>query len=204
MGIEHRFGSVYHPQSQGIVERANRTIKNKLAKALAGTQMKWTVALPLVLLSMRQETATETNLSPHEILTGRAMPGPKEDPRWVEHNEPGDTELSEYMKVLGQMIDLISQQVQIGEEEEDQTCLKPLPVTVGDQVYIKVKGRPHWSEPKWTGPHQVTAVSNRSVRVDKDGDSNWHHFAHCALVKTRQTSQANDANPDNLDVSVHE
>ena len=42
MGIEHRFGSVYHPQSQGIVERANRTIKNKLAKALAGTQMKWT------------------------------------------------------------------------------------------------------------------------------------------------------------------
>ena len=40
MGIEHRFGRVYHPESQGIVERANRTIKNKLAKALAGTQMK--------------------------------------------------------------------------------------------------------------------------------------------------------------------
>src|SRR4029434_7386716 len=110
MGIEHRFGSVYHPQSQGIVERANRTIKNKLAKALAGTQMKWTEALPLVLLSMRQEAATETNLSPHEILTGRAMPGPREDPRWVDQNEPGDTELAEYMTALGQMIELISQQ----------------------------------------------------------------------------------------------
>ena len=200
MGIEHRFGSVYHPESQGIVERANRTIKNKLAKALAGTQMKWTEALPLVLLSMRQETATETNLSPHEILTGRAMPGPREDPRWVDQNEPGDTELSEYMKVLGQMIDLISQQVQIGGEEEDQGCLRPLPVTVGDQVYIKVKGRPHWSEPKWTGPHKVTVVSDRSVKVDKEGDSNWHHFSHCALVKTGKNGTVSDSH----DISVHD
>ena len=77
-------------------------------------------------------------------------------------------------------------------------------MTVRDQVYIKVKGRPHWSEPKWTGPHQVTEVSNRSVRIDKDGDSNWHHFAHCALVKTKQNAQAEIAGPGGLDVSVPE
>lgn len=200
MGIKHRFGSVYKPESQGIVERANRTIKEKLAKTMAGTQLSWTEALPLVLMSMRREQGVETRLSPHEILTGREMPSRDSDPDWVINYEGIDTELSEYMKVLGHVVDLISQQVEAAHCKEGDEQQQAIPVSVGDKVYIKVKGRPHWSEPRWTGPYQVIQVTDRAVKTDRPGDSNWHHFAHCALVNSKRGKNESDSDcVDNTD-----
>ena len=40
IGLKHRFGSVYHPQSQGLVERANQTIKNQLTKILRSNRLE--------------------------------------------------------------------------------------------------------------------------------------------------------------------
>ncbi len=58
LGIEQKFGCVYHPNSQGSVDRANGTLKAKLAKTIADSQNKsnWMQALPLVLMYMRSQT----------------------------------------------------------------------------------------------------------------------------------------------------
>lgn len=50
MGLKYKFGSVYHPQSQGRVERMNQSLKTKLAKIMAETKTNWVAALPVALM----------------------------------------------------------------------------------------------------------------------------------------------------------
>ncbi|XP_047189549.1 uncharacterized protein K02A2.6-like [Scophthalmus maximus] len=70
-GIMHTFGTVYHPQSQGKVERANGVVKQKLAKITSVTGMSWVDALPIALLETRSSPHSETGLSPYQLQTGR-------------------------------------------------------------------------------------------------------------------------------------
>ncbi|XP_047666533.1 uncharacterized protein LOC125140777 [Tachysurus fulvidraco] len=52
--VNWHFHIPYHPQSSGMVERANRTIKDKIRKAMHTSGSKnWVHALPLVLADMR-------------------------------------------------------------------------------------------------------------------------------------------------------
>ncbi|XP_076838275.1 uncharacterized protein LOC143483318, partial [Brachyhypopomus gauderio] len=104
LGLTHKFGTVYHPQSQGLVERANQTIKTKLAKVCAAGDMDWVQALPLVLMSMRATPTGEYNLSPHQLMTGRPMPGcprPRIEGPALEIQEQ---EMSEYMRELTKLL----------------------------------------------------------------------------------------------------
>lgn len=60
LGITHKFGTVYHPQSQGKVERMNGNIKTKLAKTIKETGLNWIDAIPLVLMSIRYSVNRRT------------------------------------------------------------------------------------------------------------------------------------------------
>lgn len=74
------------------MERENATVKLKLAKLWTG--LTWVKALPFVLTEMRGSPRAITNLSPHEILTGR--------PINLELAPPaGQLALTEYANVQG-------------------------------------------------------------------------------------------------------
>lgn len=76
LGLLHHYGAVYHPQSQGKVERLNLTLKNKLAKICAQTKLNWLAALLLALMSVRNSVSRTVGYSPFELLTGHQFPGP--------------------------------------------------------------------------------------------------------------------------------
>ncbi|XP_072568771.1 uncharacterized protein [Paramormyrops kingsleyae] len=83
LGLRHAFGTVYHPQSQGKVERMNQTIKQKLAKICAQTKMNWVDALPLAMMSVRCSINRGTRFTPFELQTGRQFPGPQKGLTWT-------------------------------------------------------------------------------------------------------------------------
>ncbi|KAJ1172116.1 hypothetical protein NDU88_003966 [Pleurodeles waltl] len=73
LDIEQKLHCSYRPEASGLVEQMNGTLKSRMAKMCAATNMKWPDALPLILMSMRNPPDKKTGLSPHEILMGRAM-----------------------------------------------------------------------------------------------------------------------------------
>ncbi len=167
LGLTHAFGAVYHPQSQGKVERMNLTLKLKLAKICAQTKLTWLSALPLALMSVRSSVNRISGFTPFELLTGRSFPGPS-TPLRPDHITP----LSHcvYFDKLTALIEQFSQQVTPDTEPE------PIPAPT-EWVRLK-KFRRKWNEARWSDPLKVTARTSHCVRLAGKGDT-WYHLSAC-------------------------
>ena len=66
--IMQYFHCAYHPQSSGLMEKSNRTIKTQLANIIDAYCLPWPKALPLVLLNLRSTTFGKYHLSPLRLL----------------------------------------------------------------------------------------------------------------------------------------
>ena len=75
LGIQHITTTSYHPQSNGLVERFHRQLKDAFRARLAGRE--WTAHLPWVLLGLRAAPKEDHNVSAAELLYGvpLALPG---------------------------------------------------------------------------------------------------------------------------------
>ena len=68
LGIKHLRTSAYHPQTNGLVERAHRTMKASLR--ILSTSSGWTKALPFVLLGWHNTPNRSSGVSPSQLLFG--------------------------------------------------------------------------------------------------------------------------------------
>ena len=188
LGLNHRFGSVYHPQSQGIVERANISIKGAIAKVKAaeqspeaillsaefgkltnGKKMSWLQALPLALMSVRSQPSSCTGYSPYESVTGRPMSGPHSPPIG-----PMTDHLDEILYV--QALTLASLFTQVTTLPLQVT--QPAPLTLpGDYLYVMVLKRKSL-RPRWTGPYKVLLATPFSVSLLGKYGAEWHPLKH--------------------------
>nr|XP_024657204.1 uncharacterized protein LOC112433120 [Maylandia zebra] len=171
LGVQHKFGMVYHPQSQGKVERMNLNLKNKLAKICAQTGLNWVAALPIALMTIRCSVNQSTGFTPYELLTGRQFPAP-----WtvvpVEQPRTSNRSHAEYFNELKALVSSFTKQV---------TCERPTgngEVPDAKAVWLKVIKR-KWKEPRWTGPYEVTARTATAVQLKGKGDT-WYHWSQCA------------------------
>ncbi|XP_064195362.1 uncharacterized protein LOC135256967 [Anguilla rostrata] len=67
--------SVYHPQTDGLVERFNRTLKQMLKKVMEADGRNWDQLLPYLMFSIREVPQASTGFSPFELLYGRRPRG---------------------------------------------------------------------------------------------------------------------------------
>ena len=71
MGIHKVSTTAYHPQTDGLVERFNRTLTDMLAKTVDKSGRDWDRHLPHVLFAYRVSPQESTRESPFFLLYGR-------------------------------------------------------------------------------------------------------------------------------------
>lgn len=76
LGITAIRTTPYHPQTDGLVERFNQTLKSMLRKFVADTGRDWDKWLPFVLFAYREVPQASTGFSPFELLYGWQVQGP--------------------------------------------------------------------------------------------------------------------------------
>ena len=73
LGIEKTRTTARKPQSDGMVERANRTIQNMIASYVSDKQDDWDEHLPLLMLAYRSAVHETLGVSPAMMMLGRDL-----------------------------------------------------------------------------------------------------------------------------------
>ena len=71
LGTKHSLSTAYHPQTNGLVERFNRTLCEALAKYANEEKDDWDLYIPSVLFAYRNMKHNTTKFEPFYLTYGR-------------------------------------------------------------------------------------------------------------------------------------
>ena len=161
IGVEKRTSVPYRPQSQGNVERQNRTLIKDLQKRLLQHGKTWVDHLPYTEWSHNTTPFSKTGMSPYFLFFGR-------EPFLPSFATPADTVVkdiksSKFLSNLREkLLSRKEEAIKRADEKREQEAasynrkVKHVPYEVGDKVWEYVDVR-HKLQPKWSGPVTVTS-----------------------------------------------
>jgi hypothetical protein len=176
---KHALASAYHPMTNGLVERYNKTLAETLAKVSFRCPFEWDELVPAALFAYRTARQETTKHTPFYLLYGREPTYPVESTvETYPHEIPTEEDLSDVLlrrtfQLYGPLVEARSQaRTNILREQKRQKRrydknVKPQEIQEGDLVLLyrsaRAKTRSGKLEPKWTGPFRVHSVVGNGV-----------------------------------------
>ncbi|GBM48620.1 Transposon Ty3-I Gag-Pol polyprotein [Araneus ventricosus] len=165
LGILKTRTTALHPESDGMVERFNRTILNHLSLFVSRNQTDWDTHLPLFLLAYRSAEHEVTGLTPAEMLFGRTLRLPCD----ILFGRPSETPSSpnEYMKNLEARLESVHAFARERMKTRYDSRATDHHFKEGDLVWMYNPKRRRGLSPKlqqnWEGPYTIVKKLNDVV-----------------------------------------
>lgn len=181
--------SPYHPQSDGMIERFNRTLLSMLVFYVDANQQNWDTLLPYVMMAYRSSVNATTGFTPHKVLFGREMVLPVDVMLGIEVNEKFPS-VNRYVEKLNESLSTVlgavkKHQARASENQKFNFDFKAQHqfYSVGEFVWLKNKARKKGVSPKlqkrFKGPFKIVErISDVLYRIQPEGgvSSNVVHF----------------------------
>ncbi|UYV80156.1 hypothetical protein LAZ67_18001842, partial [Cordylochernes scorpioides] len=119
--VKHCFTTSYHPQTNGLTERLNRTLINMISMYVNMDQKNWDEILPFITHAYNTTIQETTGYSPFFLLFGREPMSLLDD-----ENIPTDSNMDDYDEYIENYLDKIARtrQVVINNTEKTQERMK--------------------------------------------------------------------------------
>ncbi|GBC34259.1 DDE-type integrase/transposase/recombinase [Rhizophagus irregularis DAOM 181602=DAOM 197198] len=168
LGVKHKLSTAYHPQTNGLVERFNRTLCEALAKYANENKDDWDIYLTSVLFAYRTKRHNTTRHEPFYLMYGREAILPIEFANRTPQVELSESDFQQDLfnrihtltgKVIGDRLatqDVIHQSQQKQKQRHDKN-LCDVQFKIGDLVLLfrsQLRGKQKLQE-RWKGPYYV-------------------------------------------------
>lgn len=190
LGIQRLRTSVYHPQTDGLVERYNKTIKNMLRKVISETGRDWDQKLPLILFAIRTHEQRSTGYSPFEILFGRKARTLLDmaSEQWEEEEEEGQplckyaAELKSSLSHIWGTVHEHMEKAQTAQKQQYDRNSLLREFQPGDKVLLLLPTTENKLLSKWQGPfvieRKITPVTYSVLQPLRAGGKQIYHVNH--------------------------
>ncbi|KFD51373.1 hypothetical protein M513_07778 [Trichuris suis] len=160
-GIEKTRTTPYHPQSNGLVERFNRTLLDVLRALVSETPGNWDSALPLETMAYNTSVHEATGVTPYFALFGREARVPVD----IQYGlpKPRPEHISAYIwqtrERMHKVHSFMRRRMRIDQRRRKEYYDKNARAAVfevGDKVWLAIPKR-HKLSPSWEGPYSVVS-----------------------------------------------
>ena len=175
LSIKGVHSSVYHAQSNGLIERFHSTLKSMLKKVIEKHPTEWHRYLPALLFAVREMPNSSTGFSPFEMLFGRKARGPidfladsfrakdsENDSKGVlQHIFDLRNTISEMCSVAHDTVDV----ARIRQKHYHDRSSKARKFSVGQEVLVLLPSTSNKLLLTWKGPYVVEQVLNFDYKI---------------------------------------
>lgn len=175
-GVKHRLSTAYHPQTNGLVERFNRTLCETLSKFANENKDDWDQYISSALFAYRTRRHNTTRHEPFYLMYGREAALPIEFlvPTKEIMDEGSDLQedlLNRVRIISGKVVeDRLETQDRIYKEQQKQkqrhdSNMKEITFKIGDLVllYKSQLREKKKLEDRWKGPYYIHEVLSNGV-----------------------------------------
>ncbi|XP_067293545.1 uncharacterized protein [Pseudorasbora parva] len=185
--------TVYHPQTDGLVERFNQTLKQMLRRVAAEDKRDWDLMLPYVLFGIREVPQASTGFTPFELLFGRQPRGLLDVAReaWEQQQPAPLRSAIEHVREMRERIEKVMPLVrehltkaQQSQQQRYDRAAQPREFQPGDRVLVLVPTSTCKFLATWQGPYTVVErVGPVNYRLRQPGRRREEQLYHVNLLK---------------------